>query len=66
MEATFQVVRNFSNIRNVVIFDGFSIFLCELEFHLISEEKLQVELHYFLILFKLEVVVQKHFNAATD
>ena len=66
VEAAFEVICDLCDIRNVIILYGLGILFGKLELNLISEEKLQVKLHYFLVLLQLKVVVQEHFHATAD
>ena len=65
VEATLEVICDFSNIRyvNVLIL---LIVLGELEVHLLSEEVLEEKVHQLGVFFLLEIVVSKHRNTSAD
>jgi hypothetical protein len=63
MEAAFEVIGYFSDIRHVNVF-VLLVVLGELEVHLLREEVLQEEVHQLRILLLLEVVVREHGDAA--
>jgi hypothetical protein len=50
METTLKIVSDLSNVWNVVVLWVFIVVFCELELNLIGKEKLQGEIHNFLIL----------------
>lgn len=64
MEATFQVISNLCDIRDMVVFDSLSIFFSELKLNFIGEEKFEEEVHDLLILLELIIVIQEHLNTS--
>ena len=57
MEAALEVVRNLSNVRNMIILNWLGIFFCKLKLNLASEQKLNEEIHNFAVLFIFKVLV---------
>jgi hypothetical protein len=60
MEATFEVVCNFSDIRNVHILCILIVVSDELKVNLLSEEIFQEEVHQLAVFLLLEIVIAEH------
>jgi hypothetical protein len=65
VEATLEVVSNFSNIRHIHILVLFVVF-CEFEVHLLREEIFKEKVHQFSVFFLLEVIVGEHGDTSTN
>ena len=66
MEAAFQTIGYFCNIRHMSVLWHFIVILGELEVHLLREVKLEEEIHDLRIFLLIEVVICEHGDAATD
>ncbi len=66
LETTFQVISNFSNVRNIVVFWILVVTFGELELNFFSQEELDHEIHDFLVFFRLKVIIIEHVDTTAD
>lgn len=64
LETALQVISDFSNIGNVIVFWVLIVVLCELKLDLLRQEKLNGKIHDFLVLFRFKVIVIVHADTA--
>ena len=65
METAFKIICNFSDVWNMIVFDGLGILFRKLELNFIGKEKFDEKFHNLAIFFKLKIVVQEHLNTST-